>query len=214
MFEIIPSPGTGDKTFEEIEKKLLAVKGVARSIHIDVIDGKFAKNTTFSDPAPFAKYAKDFVFEVHLMVHEPINYLKSFADSGFQRFIGQIEKMSNQAEFVAQAQLLGGAGLAIDLHTGTDKIKVPLDDLDAILVMGVQAGFSGQTFSDETLIKIEELKEKTDAPIEVDGGINERTIHIAHNIGATRFVATSFVFDSEKSPEKQFKLLENTLSTP
>lgn len=212
MFEIIPSPGTVDKDFEAIEKKLLAVKGIARSIHIDVIDGKFAKNTTFSDPTPFAKYARDFVFEVHLMVHEPINYLKPFADAGFQRFIGQIEKMSDQAEFIAQAQLLGDAGLAIDLHTGVSAIKVPLDNLDAILVMGVQAGFSGQTFNDDALVKIEDLKEKTDAPIEVDGGINERTIHIAHNLGATRFVATSFLFDSKNSPQEQFNLLKETLN--
>ncbi len=212
MFEIIPSPGTQDKDFEAIEKKLLAVKGIARSIHIDVIDGKFAKNTTFSDPAPFAKYAKDFVFEVHLMVDEPINYLKPFAQAGFQRFIGQIEKMSDQAEFVAQAQLLGNAGLAIDLHTGVSAIKVPLGDLDTILVMGVQAGFSGQAFNDDALVKIEELKEKTDAPIEVDGGINERTIHIVKNLGATRFIATSFVFGAEKSPEEQYRLLEESLS--
>ncbi len=211
MFEIIPSPGTEDKEFASIEKKLLAVKGLARSIHIDVIDGKFAKNKTFSDPAPFAKYAKDFIFEVHLMVEEPVKYLKSFADAGFRRFIGQIEKMSDQAEFVAQAQLLGDAGLAVDLHTGIDAIKVPLPDLDAILVMGVQAGFSGQAFNEDAMVKLKDLKEITDAPIEVDGGISDRTIQIAKNLGATRFVATSFLFDSEKSPAEQFKLLENAL---
>ncbi len=211
MFEIIPSPGTGDKTFEEIEKKLLAVKGIARKIHIDVIDGKFAKNTTFSDPVPFARYAHDFVFEVHLMVDDPIKYLKPFADAGFQRFIGQVEKMSDQAEFVAQAQLLGNAGLAIDLGTGVHEIKVPLDDLDAILVMAVKAGFSGQVFSDDALVKIEELKELTDIPIEVDGGINDRTIQIAKNLGATRFVATSFLFGEGLDPAKQFKLLEKIL---
>ncbi len=158
MFEIIPSPGTADKDFEAIEKKLQDVKDFAKIIHIDIIDGKFADNKTFSDPTPFAKYSKDlpageagFIFEVHLMVHEPINYLKSFADAGFKRFIGQIEKMSNQAEFVAQAQILGEAGLAIDLATPVRDIKVQLDDLDAILVMAVKAGFSGQEFSDESI---------------------------------------------------------------
>lgn len=211
MFEIIPSPGTTDKTFEEIEKKLLAIKGIAKTIHIDVIDGKFADNKTFSDPVPFEKYAKEFILEVHLMVDDPIKHLKPFADAGFQRFIGQIEKMPDQAEFVAEAQLLGGAGLAIDLNTGVREIKVSLDDLDTILVMGVKAGFSGQTFNEDALVKIEELKEMTNIPIEVDGGINDRTIHIAKNLGATRFVATSFLFDSEKSPKEQFKLLEKIL---
>ncbi|HSW47507.1 MAG TPA: hypothetical protein VLG67_00345 [Candidatus Saccharimonadales bacterium] len=225
MFEIIPSPGTEDKTFEEIEKKLHAVKGLARTIHIDIIDGKFANNKTFSDPTPFAKFAKSqsgglardekggtsFIFEVHLMVHEPIKYLKSFAQAGFSRFIGQIEHMSDQAEFVAEAQLLGDAGLAVDLQTGIDAIKVPLSDLDAILVMGVQAGFSGQTFSEDALVKIKDLVDQTDVPIEVDGGINERTIQLVHNLGATRFVATNFLFGQKKSPKEQFKLLEKVL---
>lgn len=218
MYEIIPSPGTADKDFEKIEKKLLAVKGIARSIHIDVIDGKFAKNTTFSDPLPFAKYAKDlpagrqgFIFEVHLMVDEPINYLKSFADAGFQRFIGHVERMSDQTEFVAEGQLLGEVGLAIDLETPIDHIKVPFGDLDSILVMGVRAGFSGQEFNEDAMIKVKEIKELTDIPIEVDGGINDRTIHIAKNLGATRFVATSFLFDFGESPESQFRLLKATI---
>lgn len=208
MFEIIPSPGTQDKDFLSIEKKIEAVRPFARTIHIDVIDGKFAKNTTFSDPAPFAKYSKEFIFEVHLMVEEPINYLKPFADAGFQRFIGQIEKMSDQAEFVAEAQLLGEVGLAVDLQTGINEIKVPLFDLDTILVMAVQAGFSGQAFDENAMVKVKDLVDQTDVPIEVDGGINDRTIQIAKNLGAERFVATSFLFNSEKSPAEQLKLLE------
>lgn len=211
MFEIIPSPGTVDKDFESIGKKIEAVLSVAKTIHIDVIDGKFAKNTTFSDPTPFAKYSKDIILEVHLMVEDPIKYLKPWADAGFQRFIGQIEKMPDQAEFVAQGQILGSIGLAVDLSTPTHNIKVPFDDLDTILVMGVQAGFSGQEFDEDAMVKVKDIRDLTDIPIEVDGGINERTIRIAKNIGATSFVATSFLFDTGNSPEEQFKLLENAL---
>lgn len=211
MFEILPSPGTENKTFEDIEKKLLSVKGVAHSIHIDVIDGKYANNTTFSDPAPFAKYSKDFKLEVHLMVEDPIKYLKPFADAGFQRFIGQIEKMKDQAEFVAQGQLLGEVGLALDKQSPTDAIKVPLFDLDTILVMAIQAGFSGQQFIEELMVKVKDLRDLTDVPIEVDGGINERTIAIAKNVGAERFVATSFIFGPDKDPKEQFEILENSL---
>ena len=151
MFEIIPSPGTEDKTFEETEKKLLAVKGLAKTIHIDIIDGKFAKNSTFLDPKPFEKYSKDFLLEVHLMVDEPIKYLKSFADAGFKRFIGQIEKMSDQAEFVAEGELLGEVGLGIDLNTQVKDITVNLSDLDSDLVMAVRAGFSGQEFNEDAM---------------------------------------------------------------
>lgn len=209
MFEITPSPGTENKDFSEIEKKILAIKSFARTIHIDVIDGKFADNTTFSDPAPFAKYSKDVLLEVHLMVEDPIKYLKPFAASGFQRFIGQIEKMKDQAEFVAEAQLLGGVGLAIDKQTPVEAIKVSYEDLDTVLVMTIQAGFSGQKFEEGLLGKVRQLAQLTTIPIEVDGGINDKTIKLAKAAGASRFVATSFLFGTDKSPAEQVRLLEN-----
>src|SRR5437016_6075776 len=101
MYEIIPSPGTFIKDWTEFEKKIELVRPFTKTLHVDVVDGIFAPNTTFSDPAPFAKYAKDMTLEVHLMVDSPINHLKAWADAGFQRFIGQIEKMADQEEFVA-----------------------------------------------------------------------------------------------------------------
>ncbi len=225
MFEIIPSPGTENKDFSEIEKKIELVKPFAKTIHIDVIDGKFAQNTTFADPEPFKKYTKELpgveaglltgekgvFFEVHLMVEEPINHLKKWADAGFRRFIGQIEKMSDQEEFVAQAQLLGEVALSIDKQTPVDAITVPLDDLDAILVMTIQAGFSGQKFEERLLTKVKSIREKMEfLPIEVDGGINDETIAIAAAAGATRFVATSFLFGLD-TPEKQYQLLQSKL---
>ena len=160
MFEIIPSPGTENKDFSEVEGKIESVKKVARTIHIDVLDGKFAHNTTFLDPAPFTKYNKDFILEAHFMVEEPIQYLKPFADAGFRRFIGQVEKMSDQVEFVAKAQTLGEVGLAIDKQTSVYSIKVSLEDLDTLLVMTIQAGFSGQKFEEELLDKVRELRKK------------------------------------------------------
>ena len=151
------------------------------------------------------------ILEVTLRVREQIKYLKAFAGAGLRRFIGQIEKMSDQAEFVAEGELLGEVGLGIDLTTQVKDITVNLSDLDSVLVMAVRAGFSGQEFNEDAMEKIAELRERTDIPIEVDGGINERTIHIAKNIGATRFVATSFIFGPDKSPEEQFKLLEKAV---
>ena len=218
MYEIIPSPGTENKDFSEIEKKLAVVKSFAKTIHIDVVDGKYASTTTFSDPHPFERYAKSlsngdtgFIFEVHLMVEDPIKHLNAWADAGFQRFIGQIEKMPDQEEFVAQAQLLGEVGLAIDKHTSIDDLKVPFEDLDCLLVMTIQAGASGQTFEEELVQKVRELHEKTTIPIEVDGGINDETIEIAEAAGASRFVVTSFLFNNVESPEKQFQILKNKL---
>jgi len=216
MYEIIP--GILEKEWVEIEKKINLAKQFSKNIHVDVIDGKFAPNTTFLDPKPFAKYSNPstgsgLFFEVHLMVEEPINYLKPFADAGFKRFLGHIEKMSDQIEFVAQGQLLGEVGLAIDGQTNLSAVKVPYEDLDTILIMAIKAGESGQMFSPEYLKKVEILRKaqddtRADMRIEIDGGINDKTIIQAKNAGATRFIANSFIFNSQ-NPQAQYQLLQN-----
>lgn len=210
MYEIIPSPGTFIKSEEEWAEKIELVRPFAKTIHVDVVDGIFAPNTTFAEPEHFLRFSKDFILEVHLMVDEPIKHLQKWADAGFRRFIGQIEKMSDQAEFVAEAEMLGEVALALDKPSSVDAIKVPLSDLDALLVMTIQAGLSGQKFEEQLLEKVKELRAKTDLPIEVDGGINDQTIQVAAAAGANRFVATSFLYNSQ-NPEKQFKLLQERL---
>ncbi len=201
-------PGILEKEWSEIEKKFEAYRPFARFVHVDLLDGKFAPNISFLDPAPFKKYSKDFLLELHMMVDDPIKYLKPFADAGFSRFIGQVEKMPDQVAFVATAQLYGEAGLGIDAETPVEAIKVPLTDLDSVLVMTVKAGFSGQEFIEKNLDKVKQLVSKTTIPIEIDGGVNDTTIKAGCIAGAKRFVATSFLF-SGATPAKQYaKLVE------
>lgn len=208
MFEIIP--GILEKEWGEIERKINLVLPFAKTIHIDLLDGKFAPNTTFLDPTPFKKYSDKVFFEVHLMVEEPINYLRPWADAGIKRFIGHVEKMSDQAEFVAQGQLLGEVGLAIDGPTPIDSIKVPLSDLDYLLIMTITAGFSGQSFNPEYLDKIRAVRSKSQTiPIEVDGGVSDTTILQARDAGANRFAATSFIY--KDNPEFQYQTLNQLL---
>jgi ribulose-phosphate 3-epimerase len=213
MYEIIPSPGTSDLIWEGIDKKIQVIKPFAKTIHIDVCDGIFAPSVTFSDPAPFKKYTSEIYFEVHLMVEEPVKHLQKWADAGFKRFIGQIEKMSDQAEFVAQAQMLGQAALAVDGPTSLDQLAVSFEDLDAILFYtGDKAGYSGKPFQEDRLEKIEKVREQMPyLPIEADGGINDETIGWAFAKGVTRFVTTKFLFDMG-DPGEQFKLLEVVLN--
>lgn len=217
MYEIIP--GILEKEWGEIERKIELVRSFAKTIHIDILDGKFAPNTTFLDPSPFKKYTGDIFFELHMMVEEPIQYLKPFADAGFKRFLGHIEKMSDQAEFVAQGQLLGEVGLAIDGPTPLSAIAVPFDDLDCILIMTIKAGFSGQSFMTEPLEKVKALRQVytecnrnaqgKQIPIEVDGGINDQSIIQSKQAGTTRFISTSFLFNSE-TPAGQYKILKSS----
>ncbi len=202
-------PGILEKDWPVIEMKIQQVLPFAKAIHVDLIDGKFASNTTFLDPAPFKKYTYDIPFELHMMVEEPINYLKAWADAGFQRFIGHIEKMSDQVEFVARAQLLGEVGLGVDQDSQLDRIEVPFSDLDVLLFMTVKAGFSGEEFVEKDLDKIKIAREKSFIPIEVDGGINDQTILRAKESGADRFIATSFIF--KETPQEQYKILHDKL---
>ncbi len=205
-------PGILEKDWSAIEKKIQLVKPFAKAIHIDLLDGKFAPNTSFLHPAPFAKYTHDLFFELHMMVDNPIKYLQPFADAGFRRFIGHIEMMPDQVAFVNRAERIGEVVLAIDAPTDTSAIKVPLIDLDGLLVMTVKAGFSGQSFLPENLEKVKALRNKTELPIEIDGGVTDAYIKKALKAGANRFVATSFLFKSD-SPENQYKLLQKSCKT-
>ena len=143
------------------------------------------------------------------MVDEPIQYLPQLSSAGFKKFLAHIERMSDQAEFVAKGEELGSVGLCLDLTTSINKISVPLIDLDQILLMCVPAGKSGQTFDENILSKIRDLKEKDFENIEVDGGINNHTLPLARSAGANLFCVTSYIFS--KNPKEQFRLLEKKL---
>src|SRR5436190_2171953 len=203
--EIIP--GILEQEWQAIEKKIELVKPFAKVIHIDLLDGIFAPNKTFFDPAPFKKYAEqEIIFELHMMVDNPVQYLKPWADAGFQRFIGQIEHMPDIAEFVAEGQLLGEVGLALDTPTPVEKITVSLEDLDFVFVMTVKAELSRQSFLPDMMEKIKALRAKSQfIPLEVDGGINDTTITQAKEAGATRFVSTGFLFGED--PRERYEKL-------
>lgn len=216
MCDIIP--GILEKDWESIEKKIEIAQTFTDKIHIDIIDGKFSENKTFLDPEPFLKYSNKFFLELHMMVEEPINFLESYAKAGFKRFLGHIEKMSSQEEFVAKGQMLGEVGLAIDGPTPIEELKASLEDLDAILIMTIKAGYSGQSFVPYNLQKIEALMERfknenifKKPTIEVDGGTNDRTIILSSKSGAKRFVSTSYIFKEDSAA--QFNKLKKLVSS-
>ncbi len=209
--EIIP--GILEKEWGEIEKKIESVLPFAPSIHIDVVDGIFAPNTTWMDPAPFAKYTKESIFEVHLMTDNPLQYVEAFADAGFQRFIGHVEKMPDVIEFVAKAQEWGEVGLAFDGTTEIDGTTIDWNDIDiAFFYTGERIGFSHAKLLPEKLEKVKKLRSIEELlTIEIDGGVNDTNIALAKAAGVTRFVSTGFLFE-KGSPEEQFRRLQHLLS--
>jgi ribulose-phosphate 3-epimerase len=210
MNEVIP--GINEAEWSEIEKKLNIALKFAQTIHIDLEDGILVEEKTFMDPSPFKDFTQKALFELHMMVDNPLQYLDAWADAGFERFIGHIERMPDPVEFVAQGQLKGAVGLAIDADTDIEILNdINLNDLDTLLIMTIKAGPSGQELRKELLEKVRKIKAKAPyLPIEVDGGINVETISLAKEAGASRFISTSYIFYSE-TPQESFQKLQKVV---
>lgn len=201
MFEIIP--GILEQKPEKAIEKLETVKSFAKTVQIDILDGFFAPNKTFLEFSFLKRYSSTLLLEAHIMTDKPAEYIEQLAKAGFKRFIGQIEKMKNQAEFLRMAKKYGEAGLALDLDTEVEEINT-FDHLDSILLMSVRAGFSGQDFNPKVLEKIKKIKMiKKEILIELDGGVNERTIKMIRDAGADCAVATSAIFNGNPSENYQ-----------
>jgi len=201
MAEITPTILVSTK--EEFEEKLSRVSELVERIQIDVIDGVFAENKTV-DFSEISREGFEGEVDVHLMVNEPVNWIKKTVSFGADFLIGHIEKMRNQAEFVKQAKEMGlKAGLAIDLETPVEEIETFLwSNLDGVLLMAVPAGFSGQAFSKKVLKKIEKLKMikdslKLDFDIIVDGGVNLKNAKSCVEAGADVLAVGTAIWEAE-----------------
>ncbi|HVT00767.1 MAG TPA: hypothetical protein VHE53_00865 [Patescibacteria group bacterium] len=202
-------PGVLEKDWDSIEKKLNQIKTFTNTVHVDIIDGKFVNNLTFLDPEPFSKYSQDLFLELHMMVQDPINLLNNWGKAGFKRFLGHIEHMSSQNEFIKEAKRFGEVGLALDGPTHISSIKVPFEELDSLLIYtSDRVGFSGPPLMEDRLDKIRHLRKLTNIPIGADGGINDKTIAKAHESGATRFVSTSCIWTAPNPAESYHNLVK------
>lgn len=154
--EIIPSILSSDP--DEAHALLTLCEGVTERAHIDIIDSRFADNKTVT-PDDFADEIYRVNLDFHLMVNDPINWVRRAIRANADRIIGQVELMEDQREFcetVKAADIL--CGLAIDLPTGIEALdELVLEGLDVIVVMSVNAGFGGQPFGPAALEKIKNL---------------------------------------------------------
>ena len=170
-------------------------------LHLDVMDGRFVPSISFgmSVISSIRKESKMF-FDVHLMIEEPIRYIKEFAESGADGKTVHIEACSDIKSTIAEIKKYGKkAAVSINPGTPVDKIADILEDVDMVLVMSVNPGFGGQKFIDSTIEKIEKLdkirKDKClDYKIEIDGGINIENIGYVTEKGVDIAVAGTAVF--------------------
>lgn len=173
-------------------------------VHFDVMDGVFVDNISYGVPVlrSVRKYTHMWV-DVHLMIIDPIKYVKAFAESGADIITFHLESNSDPMETIAAIKAQGKkAGIAIKPATPVSELFLFLDKVDMALVMTVEPGFGGQGFIDGTLDKVKELRayvDNNDLPvhIQVDGGINEKTAAAAREAGADILVAGSYLFAAE-----------------
>ena len=180
----------------------------AEYVHIDVMDGSFVPSISFGFPIMKSiRPCTDRIFDVHLMIDEPIRYIDEFVKAGADIITVHAEScrhLDRTIEAIKEKGVL--AGVALNPATPIEMIRYILPKVDMVLIMTVNPGFGGQKLIPYTLDKVRELKalldrEKIKADIEVDGGINAETIKIAAKAGANVFVAGSAVFKSENPAE-------------
>ena len=183
-------------------------------VHLDVMDGAFVPNITFG--APMCKALRkhsDLVFDAHLMVDRPSEWIQAFKDAGADIVTIHAEADRHAHRTLNYIRSLGmKAGIAINPGTAPESIEYLLESCDMVLVMTVNPGFGGQKFIPEAAKKIAVIRkmlddrELTDAEIEVDGGVNTETAKICRDYGATVLVAGNAVFSSP-DPKKTIELL-------
>lgn len=170
-------------------------------LHLDIMDGHFVPTITIGPLFVEAcKRASTLPLDVHLMIAEPEKHIEAFAKAGADHLTVHVETCPDLPGMVKKIKALGcKAGVTLNPTTPASALNPALPLADIVLVMSVNPGFSGQQFMPATIGKVEEIRGKLNAlrstaDLEVDGGMNAKTIPLMKQAGANAFVAGSAVF--------------------
>ena len=197
---IAPSILSADFTILGDEIRSVEAAG-ADWIHIDVMDGHFVPNITMG---PFiveaVKKVTELPLDVHLMIDNPDQYIPEFADAGADLIAVHVETCPHLNRTVDLIKCSDcRAGVVLNPATPLSAVEWVLEYVDFVLLMSVNPGFGGQSFIENTLERIRGLKQMISEKslaclIQVDGGVNEKTIYDVSKAGADVFVAGSAIF--------------------
>ena len=183
--------------------------------HIDIMDGVFVPNISFGMPvlAAIQKHAKK-PLDVHLMIVDPDRYIETFAGLGAAVLTVHYEACDHLHRTLQKIKSCGmKAGVALNPHTPIASLNSIIQDIDLVCIMSVNPGFGGQSFIENTLEKVKELKKlinqhNSDCLIEIDGGVTNTNYSELIACGADVLVAGSYVFKAE-NPAENIKLLKS-----
>lgn len=173
----------------------------AEYVHIDIMDGQFVPNISFGADvvASMRKHSK-LVFDCHLMVVDPERYVEAYAQAGADIMTIHTESTKHIHGALQKIKAAGmKAGVVINPGTPVSALKPVFNLVDQVLIMTVNPGFGGQAFIPECLEKVEEVASLREIlgltfDIEVDGGVDNKTIAACQKAGANIFVAGSYLF--------------------
>lgn len=202
MTQYLLAPSIIASDFAHISDEVAAVEAAGADwIHVDVMDGHFVPDITVGPLfVTSLKHVASIPLDVHLMISEPEKYIPAFAAAGADNITVHVETCPDLPPVIQKIKSLGcTAGVTLKPATPVSAIASVLPLVDLVLVMTVVPGFSGQKFMPETLGKVEEIRSKlnalrSNAHLEVDGGINIETLPLAKKAGANVFVTGNAAF--------------------